>query len=132
MLVPGCRIVGALGQYGVKGVAVRACVSLLFPLECALSRMQPTHPVRVIITERRSTVQQTACGCGAASATAPRRQVRVPVFLIHLIWIVGRLNDLWYYSLTSNLWTWVFGTSGEDAVGVYGAIGVSVRRVICS
>jgi N-acetylneuraminic acid mutarotase len=33
---------------------------------------------------------------------------------------VGYLNDLWRYSPTSGLWTWVGGGSGDNASGVYG------------
>jgi N-acetylneuraminic acid mutarotase len=33
---------------------------------------------------------------------------------------VGNLNDLWRYSPTTGLWTWISGGSGDNANGVYG------------
>jgi N-acetylneuraminic acid mutarotase len=36
---------------------------------------------------------------------------------------VGRLNDLWQYSPSSGLWTWVSGGDGENTSGVYGTQG---------
>lgn len=38
--------------------------------------------------------------------------------------ISGYLNDLWKYDVTSNLWTWVAGTSTVHANGQYGTMGV--------
>jgi N-acetylneuraminic acid mutarotase len=35
------------------------------------------------------------------------------------------LNDLWKYSLSTGLWTWVNGSNGEGASGVYGTQGVA-------
>ena len=37
----------------------------------------------------------------------------------------GNLNDLWKYNLSTGLWTWVSGSNVPNAVGVYGAQGVS-------
>jgi len=34
-------------------------------------------------------------------------------------------NDLWEYSPTTKLWTWVGGTSTSNAAGVYGTLGVA-------
>jgi hypothetical protein len=39
------------------------------------------------------------------------------------------LNDLWSYSPTSGLWTWVGGSSTPDAQGVYGAQGTPGTNV---
>jgi hypothetical protein len=36
---------------------------------------------------------------------------------------VGRLNDLWRYSPSTGLWTWVSGGNGDNATGVYGTLG---------
>jgi N-acetylneuraminic acid mutarotase len=36
---------------------------------------------------------------------------------------VGNLNDLWRYSPSTTLWTWVSGGNGENASGVYGTQG---------
>jgi N-acetylneuraminic acid mutarotase len=36
---------------------------------------------------------------------------------------VGDLNDLWKYSPSSGLWTWISGGDGDNASGVYGAQG---------
>jgi N-acetylneuraminic acid mutarotase len=36
---------------------------------------------------------------------------------------VGSLNDLWKYSPSTSLWTWVSGGSGDDAPGIYGTQG---------
>lgn len=36
----------------------------------------------------------------------------------------GYLNDLWKYDLSSNMWTWIAGTSTIQSQGVYGTIGV--------
>jgi N-acetylneuraminic acid mutarotase len=33
---------------------------------------------------------------------------------------VGNLNDLWRYSPTTGLWTWISGGNADNAVGVYG------------
>jgi N-acetylneuraminic acid mutarotase len=33
---------------------------------------------------------------------------------------VGKLNDLWQYSPTTNEWTWISGGNADNAVGVYG------------
>jgi N-acetylneuraminic acid mutarotase len=38
---------------------------------------------------------------------------------------LGYLNDLWQYSLSTGLWTWVSGGSGENASGVYGTQGTA-------
>jgi N-acetylneuraminic acid mutarotase len=38
---------------------------------------------------------------------------------------VGNLNDLWRYSPSSGLWTWVSGGSGDNTAGVYGALGIA-------
>jgi N-acetylneuraminic acid mutarotase len=38
---------------------------------------------------------------------------------------VGRLNDLWKYSQSTGLWTWVSGGSGDNANGVYGTQGTA-------
>jgi len=35
----------------------------------------------------------------------------------------GNLNDLWEFSPTTKLWTWVGGSSAENANGVYGSLG---------
>jgi len=37
----------------------------------------------------------------------------------------GVLNDLWKYNITSNLWTWVSGTSTFNNAGVYGTKGIA-------
>ena len=37
----------------------------------------------------------------------------------------GYLNDLWRYSPSSGQWTWISGGNGENASGVYGALGVA-------
>jgi hypothetical protein len=37
----------------------------------------------------------------------------------------GYLNDLWRYSPTTGLWTWMSGSSLTDATGVYGTQGVA-------
>jgi N-acetylneuraminic acid mutarotase len=36
---------------------------------------------------------------------------------------VGDLNDLWQYSLSTGLWTWVSGGSEDNAIGAYGTQG---------
>src|SRR5208283_3791438 len=36
---------------------------------------------------------------------------------------VGNLNDLWRYSPSTGLWTWVSGGSGDNASGLYGTQG---------
>jgi N-acetylneuraminic acid mutarotase len=38
---------------------------------------------------------------------------------------IGRLNDLWEYSPSSGLWTWVSGGNGENAAGSYGTPGTA-------
>jgi hypothetical protein len=35
------------------------------------------------------------------------------------------LNDLWRYSTSTGLWTWVGGSTGSNAIGVYGTLGVA-------
>lgn len=35
------------------------------------------------------------------------------------------MNDLWKFSPGSGEWTWVAGSSGFDATGVYGTMGVA-------
>jgi len=35
------------------------------------------------------------------------------------------LNDLWVYSTSTGLWTWVGGSTGSNAIGVYGTLGVA-------
>jgi N-acetylneuraminic acid mutarotase len=37
----------------------------------------------------------------------------------------GRLNDLWKYSPSSGQWTWVSGSDGPNASGVYGTAGTA-------
>jgi hypothetical protein len=37
----------------------------------------------------------------------------------------GSLNDLWEFSPTTKMWTWVNGSSTAGASGVYGALGVA-------
>lgn len=37
----------------------------------------------------------------------------------------GYLNDLWRYSPTTGLWTWVNGSDADNASGVYGALGTA-------
>jgi N-acetylneuraminic acid mutarotase len=37
----------------------------------------------------------------------------------------GKLNDLWQYSLSTDLWTWMGGSNIEGANGVYGTKGVA-------
>jgi hypothetical protein len=37
----------------------------------------------------------------------------------------GFLNDLWEFSPTTQQWTWVGGSSGENQSGVYGTLGVA-------
>jgi N-acetylneuraminic acid mutarotase len=39
--------------------------------------------------------------------------------------LLGALNDLWQYSPSTGLWTWVDGTHGTNSVGVYGALGTA-------
>ena len=36
---------------------------------------------------------------------------------------VGNLNDLWRYSPSSGVWTWIGGGSADNASGVYGTLG---------
>ncbi len=38
---------------------------------------------------------------------------------------VGRLNDLWQYSPSTGLWTWVSGGNADNASGVYGTLGTA-------
>jgi N-acetylneuraminic acid mutarotase len=38
---------------------------------------------------------------------------------------VADLNDLWEYSPTTGLWTWVSGGTGNNASGVYGTLGTA-------
>jgi N-acetylneuraminic acid mutarotase len=38
---------------------------------------------------------------------------------------LGRLNDLWMYSPSSGMWTWVSGSNTVNAIGVYGTQGVA-------
>ena len=38
---------------------------------------------------------------------------------------LGTLNDLWQFSPSTGLWTWMSGASGNNARGVYGAQGVA-------
>jgi N-acetylneuraminic acid mutarotase len=38
---------------------------------------------------------------------------------------VGYLNDLWQYSLSTGLWTWVSGGNGDNATGIYGTQGTA-------
>jgi N-acetylneuraminic acid mutarotase len=60
-------------------------------------------------------------------------------------WLFGgesnlvKRNDLWKYSPTANLWTWVAGSSAVNELGVYGTAGTAAvsnspgsRRVGCS
>lgn len=35
------------------------------------------------------------------------------------------LSDLWKYDITTNQWTWMRGSSGPNAIGVYGTLGVA-------
>jgi len=35
------------------------------------------------------------------------------------------LNDLWKYNITTNQWTWIRGSNGPNAIGVYGTQGVA-------
>lgn len=37
---------------------------------------------------------------------------------------ISPLNDLWKYTPTTGLWTWMSGSSTEGATGVYGTLGV--------
>jgi N-acetylneuraminic acid mutarotase len=38
---------------------------------------------------------------------------------------VGKLNDLWQYSLSSGQWNWVRGEDAANATGVYGTLGTA-------
>jgi N-acetylneuraminic acid mutarotase len=38
---------------------------------------------------------------------------------------VGNLNDLWRYTPSTGLWTWVSGGNGDNAAGVYGTLGTA-------
>jgi N-acetylneuraminic acid mutarotase len=38
---------------------------------------------------------------------------------------VGRLNDLWRYTPSTRLWTWISGGAGDNAIGVYGTQGTA-------
>ena len=38
--------------------------------------------------------------------------------------LFGVLNDLWEYNPTTNVWTWVSGSSSADSAGLYGTKGV--------
>jgi N-acetylneuraminic acid mutarotase len=37
----------------------------------------------------------------------------------------GKLNDLWQYTLSTDLWTWISGSNIESANGVYGTRGIA-------
>ena len=37
----------------------------------------------------------------------------------------GYLNDLWRYTPSDGLWTWMAGTNTIDALGLYGSLGVA-------
>jgi N-acetylneuraminic acid mutarotase len=43
---------------------------------------------------------------------------------------LGDLNDLWRYSPSTGLWTWVSGGSADNAVGVYGTQGTAAASNI--
>jgi N-acetylneuraminic acid mutarotase len=43
---------------------------------------------------------------------------------------VGYLNDLWHYSPGSGEWTWINGSNGNDANGVYGSLGIVSASVL--
>jgi len=38
---------------------------------------------------------------------------------------IGNLNDLWRYSPSTGLWTWISGASGDNASGIYGTLGTA-------
>lgn len=38
---------------------------------------------------------------------------------------VGKLNDLWQYSLSTGQWTWIDGEDAANVSGAYGALGIS-------
>jgi N-acetylneuraminic acid mutarotase len=38
---------------------------------------------------------------------------------------VNYLNDLWKYNPVTNQWTWINGSSGSNATGVYGTLGIA-------
>ena len=38
---------------------------------------------------------------------------------------VGYLNDLWRYTPSSGQWTWISGSSAENAIGTYGSQGIA-------
>lgn len=60
------------------------------------------------------------------------RLVRETVFTYLSSWVfTGSLNDLWQYSTTTGLWTWLSGDTVRNQVGTYGTMGVaSVSNVI--
>jgi N-acetylneuraminic acid mutarotase len=37
--------------------------------------------------------------------------------------VAGFLNDLWQYNISTGNWTWISGSSGVNAAGVYGTLG---------
>jgi N-acetylneuraminic acid mutarotase len=39
--------------------------------------------------------------------------------------IDGELNDLWKYTPSTNLWTWIKGDSTSDQSGIYGTMGIA-------
>jgi N-acetylneuraminic acid mutarotase len=39
----------------------------------------------------------------------------------------GVVNDLWVYSPSTNLWTWVGGSNTRNAPGVYGTLGIAAQ-----
>jgi len=43
---------------------------------------------------------------------------------------VGNLNDLWRFSPSTALWTWVSGGYGDDAAGVYGTQGTGTPSTV--
>jgi N-acetylneuraminic acid mutarotase len=44
--------------------------------------------------------------------------------------VAGYLNDLWQYSPSTGLWTWVSGAAGDNANGVYGTQGTALASNI--
>ena len=81
-------------------------------------------PVPARITPWSFVLQQIRCLCMVDMAKQPLLvlvSIKLTLWKHHLL--IGELNDLWMYSISSNVWTWVSGSNTFNIVGVYGTKG---------
>lgn len=116
-MVKMCLVI-VIGR-GYRDPTLQALLDRMGPYVLKVLQIFHLHVLLTVWFITTLRIQSTSC---MESATA---QVRLNSFLGNSFKIIARYSDVWRYNLTSNLWTWIGGSTGLNNVATYGTKGVA-------